>query len=497
MKNIRTLVWLSLIVLGFTSCRTIDKGSSLVKLRDDLDQAEQWRHTLPAEEKAAVKPKFPHVKTSKLKNGFTIMVVEDKRLPIAAVSLVTKNGSASDPLGKSGLGYLAANMLKEGTSALTSLELAEAFANLGTELTVAVNKDLTNMTAAVLSNKVDDVVSLFAAMLKSPRMASEDFDRVKRQHLSLLASQQGVLSYVAQTSFLLAAYGDKHPYAYPSAGMSDTVSKLTLNDVKAAHQRNFGPNASALVVVGDVTLEQVEKLAKAHFKKWKHKAFMLSAVKDPPLQKQMQTRLVARAHAPQTYLLLGQPAITQKDYDIAGLEVLQYIVAGAPVTSRLNAKLREEKGLTYGVSAGLSPLLGKGPFMVATSIQIPFGADALSDILVEFDRLRREPVSDTELKEAKNGLMLGFAERYTTVNKIANVLAEQFAYDLPPEHHEKIYDKMAQITTNDVMNLANRVLKKENLVAVAVGDLDAIEAPIAKADVGKVIIEREAAVTGP
>ncbi len=496
MKNMRIILWLSLISLIFSGCRTIDKkGAMLATMRDELDKKEQWRHTLPEENQVALKPAFPAVKTSKLKNGLTIMVVEDRRLPIASISLVTKNGSAKDPFGMSGLMHLTGLMLKEGTQTRTSLELAEDFANLGTEVSVTVGKDMANISAAVLSDKVDHVINYLGAMVKTPRMAIEDFERVKLQHQSLLASQQGVLSYVAQTSFLLAAYGEKHPYAYPSAGTVAAISKLNIEDIKKSHQANFGPNVAALIAVGDVSLEQIEALAKQHLGTWNRKATSLATVKDPPTTKRMQTRLVVRAHSPQTYLLLGQPVIAQKDKDLAALQVLQNIIAGAP-TSRLDAKLREEKGWTYGVSSGVSPLLGKGPIMIATSVQVPFGADALNEILRAFDQLQKEPVTGSELATAKNGLLHSFAGRFSTVGKVTASLAERFIYGLPANYDEVIFDKIAQVSAEDIMAVSKRVLKKDTIVAVAVGDLEAIEEPIAKSDVGNVTIERETMPAG-
>ena len=186
--------------------------------------------------------------------------------------------------------------------------------------------------------------------------------------------------------------------------------------------------------------------------------------------------------------------VKQKDHDLAIFNVLQSIIAGSPA-SRLDAKLREEKGWTYGVTSGINPLLGKGLMIVGTSVQIPFGVDALNEILHEFERLRKEPVTDAELTTAKNGLLRSFAARYSTIGKVASTMVEQFVYSLPANYDETIYDRIAKVSANDILAVSNRALKKENLVAVAVGDLEAMEAAIGKSDMGKVVIEREAKPT--
>ncbi len=490
MKKLHSIAWFSIISLMFTGCATVDKGKHITTLRDELDKAEQWRYTLPIENSSPEMPRFPAVKTKKLSNGLTLMVVEDNRLPIVSLNLVTKNGSARDPHGQAGLMNLMGEMLKEGTKNRTSMELAEDFANLGTEVSVSVNKDMTTISTGILSDKVEKVIGLLADMVKSPRMDEGDFERIKLQQQSYLTAQQGVLSHVANTNFLMAAYGPKHPYAYPSAGTIETITKLTIKDVKHSHRHNFAPNVAAVVAVGDVSLEQIEALAIKHFGKWHHKASSLTAIKNPPVHKHMQTRLIGRSFSSQTYLLLGQPAVKQKDHDLAALEVLSSIMTRSPM-SRLGEKLREEKGWTYGVHSFMHPRLGEGPFLIGSSIQTPFGADALNEILREFDVLRKEPVTAEELTIAKNGLLNSFSSRFSTVTKVADGLAKQFTYSLPAKHFENLYRQISAVTAKDVTKAANRVLKKETTTAVAVGDLEALEASITKMDVGTVTIERE------
>jgi zinc protease len=480
----------SLLLIFFSSCRSIDTRKQMEKVRDELDKKEAWRYDLPSAESAPVRPLFPKVQKSQLKNGLTVMVVEDHRLPIAQISLVTKNGSARDPIGQAGINNLTNLMLKEGTRKHSSLELAEAFANLGSEVNVSVDKDMGHVSSAVLSDKVDDALSLISSMVKEPRMQAEDFSRIKLLQQSLLSSHQGLSSYVAQTHFLMAAYGEKHPYAYPSAGTLKTISPVELKDIKKTHQANFGANISVLIVVGDVTLKQVEGWAQKYFGDWKKVAVPSGKIPAPAPINEMQTKLIDRKHSPQALIVLGQPAATQKDQDLPTLIVFQNILAGLP-TSRLDENLRERKGWTYGVSSQISPLLGKGPMLVSSSIQLPFAIDAINEIMMEFDRLKKSSVSDEELSSAKNGLLHSFADRYSTVGKIANILANQFIYALPNNSEEILYDKISEVTKDDLLKAANRVLKKEHMVAVAVGDVETMETPVAGINLGKVTIERE------
>jgi len=480
-------IWLCVVSLVLSSCSTLKHAPKANY--DELLAQENWRHELPSTQKEPVKPHFPKVLKSKLKNGLSILVVEDPRLPIVEITMAFKNGSALDPIGKAGLINLTANMLKEGTSALTSLDLAEAFANLGTEVRVGASKDMAYISSGVLSNKIKEALALISSMARDPRMSSEDFGRIKLQQEHAISADLANPSYLAQTRFLLTAYGPKHPYGYPSAGTNETLKNITLRDVKKSHTSNFGPNNAALVVVGDVTLQQIVHLAEINLGSWKK-------IKDPvrplpPLKKTstMQTVLVPKS-MPQTLLMIGQPAARQTDKDLATFEVFQNIIAGMP-TSRLGMNLRERRGWTYGVHSSLVPLRGLGPLLVTTSVQVPYGADALKEILAEFENIKKNPVTQEELSAAKNGLLNSFASRYTTHRKTASMVSENFVYGLARNADKNYYDRIAQVTPDKIMALAKKALPKDHMTAVAVGELEVMEIPLATMNVGRVTIDRD------
>jgi zinc protease len=410
-------------------------------------------------------------------------------LPIAQLSVVFKNGSSRDPMGKSGLVNLSAQMLKEGTAKMTSLELAEAFANLGTEISVNASKDYSSFSTAVLSDKTNAALSLLASMVEKPRFDSNDFARLKLQQKSTVSTDNADPNYLAQIKFLRSAYGDKHPYAYPSGGTLESIPKIELKDIKKTYQSYFGPNNAALIVVGDVSVAEVMESAQKYFGNWPKIKVPSLALNAPFPRKKMQTLLVEVANMPQTYLLVGQPAALRTDKDLASYEVFLNILARDP-TSRLNENLREQKGWTYGVKGVVNPLRGLGPLWISTSVQVPYGGEALQEILSELLKLQNTPVSDAELKSAKEGILHSFASRYSTVGKVASQAADLFIYDLPLNNDQVFYDKLANVSKEDIMAVAKKALKKDQMVAVAVGDLEAIETPLKTMDVGIVKVER-------
>lgn len=490
MKNfLSNLLMPAVILFSLAGCKSLDVNKQLAQKRDEIDKNEPWRYDRPEQTDAPDRPVFPIVTSTKLKNHVTVMVVEDHRLPIAVVNVVLKRGSAEDPRGLSGVMQLMGSMLKEGTKELTSLELAEAFANLGTEVSVTVNKDSIQISAPVLSDKIATVVGLIAGMIKHPRMEQEDFARVKLQHEGLLATNSTVLSYVAKTQFMEAAYGH-HPYGSPNAGSLSSIAGITLQDLIKAHKNNFAADHLAVTVVGDISLAELQKIAHKNFGDMSSSRQRSVALKDPAVHKQMITRIIERSPAPQAFLIVGRPLIAQKDRDLPILEVLQNILAGSPNT-RLGLNLREKKGWTYGVHGVVSPLRSKGPFLITTSVQLPYAADALDEILAELEKIRTELVTDDELVRAKNGILKSFASRYNTINKIAGSIADEYVYGLPSNYDEKFFDSVAKVTAKDILQFANKYLGKNTLTAIAVGELDALEAGMTKSNLGRLTIERD------
>jgi zinc protease len=483
------LCLLALTTLVLNGCKTVSQAPTA-----PAADAEAWRAELPFKETQPTPPAFPQILTDKLSNGLQIYVVQDARLPIAQVQLTFKNGSAADPAKKAGLLYVTALMLNEGAGPHSSLGLSEEFANLGTSVSVGAGKDSAYIAAAALSDKVPKLVELIALMAKAPLFNQEDYNRVVAQHLNTLISKQALPAYVAQENFLKAAYGENHPYGHATMGTMASVNAMTLADIKSIHKTHFGPNNAGLIVVGDVTLDDVKSLAQAHLGSWKNVAKVVPVAKTLKPSTSMQTVLAARSSSPQSYILVGRPLVVQGDPMLPSYEVLGQILGSSSPSSRLGINLRERKGWTYGVQNFAMPLHGPGPMMIGTSIQVPFGSDAIGEILKEFEKIKTEIVTEKELNAVKNNLLRSFNDHYSTIGKVASEVETNFLYNLPTDYAQNYYARLEKVSADDILKAANKVFEMKNLVAVAVGDPETMEAGLSKMNVGKVTVVKEEAV---
>lgn len=465
--------------LCMPACVSINKNKLMNAQRDALDKEEQWRYEIPTHESKHQKPIFPEIIKKELSNGLNVFVLPDHKLPIATITVTFKSGSRFDKKNKAGTFVLLGLMLKEGTKNLSSLELAESFANLGSELSVTTYLDKIIVSADVMSQNIPQVIDLISDVVQNPKFLDEDFTRVKLTLINNLQSMESVPAYLARKEFSKAAYGNEHPYSNSIINNPKDLELVTLDDIKAAHAEHFGANNAALIAVGDVDFAILKENSQKLFT-WSKKVNDSQIIKDPISPKSMQTILVSQAKTPQTYLFVGQlgPSINNQKAR-ASLDILQTIAASIP-TSRLGANLREAKGWTYGVQSEFTPLLSRSIFGFSTSIQVPYGVDALVEMQKEFEKLQTTMVSEEELSSAKSSVLMSFNTLYETLSSSSLAISNKFVYGKELNYESKYYDEINAITQADVMQAAKEYLAKDNMVVVAVGDTEVMSVPLKK-----------------
>lgn len=465
--------------LCMPACVSINKNKLINAQRDALDKEEQWRYDVPINETKSQKPIFPQIIKKQLSNGLSVFVLPNNNLPIATISVAFKSGSRFDKKNKAGMFVLLGLMLKEGTKNLSSLELAESFANLGSELSVSTYLDKIIVSADVMSQNIPQVIDLISDVVQNPKFLDEDFTRVKLTLINSLESMQSVPSYVARREFFKVAYGDEHPYSNSIINNPKDLELVTLDDIKAAHTEHFGANNAALIAVGDVDFASLKKNSQKLFT-WSKKVNNSQVIKDPKLATSMQTVLIPQARTPQTYLFVGQLGPSLNDEKArASLDILQTIAASMP-TSRLGANLREAKGWSYGVQSEFTPLLSRSVFAFNTSIQVPYGVDALVEMQKEFEKLQTTMVSEEELKSAKSSVLMSFNTLYETLSSSSLAISNKFVYDKDLNYESKYYDEISNITQADVMKAAKEYLSNSHMIAIAVGESEVMAVPLKK-----------------
>lgn len=446
---------------------------------------EAWRAQRP---RAGPVPAFtlPIFQKAELKNGMTLYVVEEHGLPMITAAVLVRAGSAQENPKDAGLALLTYDLLDEGAGALNNLGLANAFGALGTEVAIDSSRELGVVRVQLLKKHADAGLDLLATMVRKPTFAPADFERVRGQHVDRLKEREGDAGQVAAALTSSLVFGADHPYGHDDEGSAATLQKLSVTKIKKFWAENAGPKNAALLLIGDITLEEAKALADKHLGKWSGSAKASKAPADPKARSAMTLALVDVPGAPQTAVRVARAAMARGDPEEAPMIVFNDILGGS-FSSRLNLKLREEKGWTYGAFTGSDRRKGKGPFGVFTDVETASTADALGEILLQLESMKTG-VSDDELARAKEGYVKSMPGWLGLPSAQVGAAGNLFAYDLPADYYAKLVEGVSATTGDAVKKMAERVLVKEDLVVVLVGDRATIEPKLQEKALGAWVV---------
>jgi zinc protease len=434
---------------------------------------------------------FPAIARHTLANGLAVRTIEHRSAPVITFVLQVEGGAGADPAGRHGLAAVVADMVDEGTGLLSAIDLSDALARLGAEYDVDVGPDVTMFTLTTLTRFALRGGSLLAAMVTRPSLRDSDFTRVRQLRLDRLRQLKDLPPAVAERALVRLLY-DGHPYGHLSIGTDAALQRLSLEDVAAFHLGTFRPSSATLVVAGAMGHEELRRAAEDAFGAWADApgaalpARVDAADVDPPAGVHARLAIVPRERAAQSELRIALLAARRSTPDYPALLVMNAALGGQFV-SRVNLKLREEKGYTYGARTGFDWRRGISPFVLQASVHTASTADAIRDSIAEIEAVRgARPLSERELGLAKASLTKGYPRSFETAQQVARSVAQLALYDLPDTYFEAFVPRVNVVTGADVASAAERYLDPARLTTLVVGDHSAIAESLAGLTAGAV-----------
>jgi zinc protease len=432
---------------------------------------------------------FPKFETATMTNGVKVILAERHDVPQVTVSMVLDTGYPAD-LGtmKDGLSGVTANMLDEGTTTRSALDIADEVDRLGAYVGASGGGETSNVEFSALTPTLDQVMAIWADVLRNPAFKEADFKRIQSQTVQGLEAQLRNPGQVGQRVMSRVLWGDNHPYGRLLTPAE--LSALTPADAAAFHKAWYGPNNATIYVVGDTTLAEITPKLEAALAGWANAPNQRAATPAVPRQTKPSVYIVDRPNSQQSTILVGsvQPARDpSKDTPTSAFSAL----FGGNFTSRLNMNLREDKGWSYGASSSFQNSATKGPraFLVNAPVQTDQTKNALAEIRKELaDVVGRRPPTPAELNTQRTNTLLGMGSRWETSNAVINSLIEIERVGLPADYWEKYADTYRAVTPADVQAMAKQVIPDQNQVWVIVGDRAKIEAGVRELNLGEVHI---------
>lgn len=417
---------------------------------------------------------FPPIDHRAIGPGVQAWTVTRSDVPVVAVELMIPGGSASDPSDRRGLTALMADLLDEGTTTRTALELHEALARLGAELDTDVGSDTTVLSLLTLSRHFDSALELLADVLRRPRFDAHDFARVRDTRVSRIRQMRDLPGALADRALSRELYGD-HPYAHTPVGDETSLAATARDEVERHHRERFGLRGLHVVVSGDVERDRALDVVSHH---------LAAATPVVPLGRDVpDARAEGRGHR---IVLVDRPGAVQSEVRVGRIAVarrtphyfqliLANAVLGGQFMSRLTTNLRETKGYTYGVRSAFDFRRGAGPFVVATSVQTDATADTVSEILRELHELGgARPATDDELARAKASLTRGYPRGFETAEQVARGALMLATHDLPLDYFSRFADHVRAVTIDAVTEVARTYLDPSDMQVVVVGDAEKV-----------------------
>lgn len=431
--------------------------------------------------------RFPHFETRILSNGLRLMVAPMPAYPVVTTLAVVEAGATRDPRDFEGLAQLVTRGLSEGTRDMNALELTTRLEMLGTTLDTGADWDSAIVQLTALRSRVEDALAVLAEVLRYPAFPEHELERLRAERRADLAQLRTEPRGLSDVFFSRLLFDASSRFARLAGGDERSIERLSREAVVSYHATYYRPDATALMMVGDIDMETAVRIASAHFGDWSGKA---PPVTEPPAaQRHAEPRvhLVHKADAPQSEVRVGHVAIPRFHPDYFPVVVMNAILGGL-FSSRLNLNLREAHAYTYGAHSAFDWRRAASPFEISTAVETAVTADALWEIVAEFTRIREAPVSEAELSLAISYLVGVFPIRFETTAEVAGGLANVEIFRLPSNYFDTYRERVMAVTADEVLRVARAHLDPSRLQVVVVGDAEAIREPIAALGLGAITV---------
>ncbi len=426
--------------------------------------------------------KFPTVQKTELSNGLKVYVAERKSVPVVNFSLLVDAGFAADQSGIPGTASLAMSMMDEGTKTKDALQITEELQNLGATLNTSANLDMATVSLSALKSNLDPSLAIFSDVILNPSFPENELERLRKQKMIQIQQEKASPLQMGLRVVPRLIYGENHAYGLPfsGSGYESTIMKITKNDLEKFHNTWFKPNNSAMVVVGDITLDEAKAKLEKLFKGWKSGDVPGKNIGEVSLPLKSVIYLMDRPGSQSSIIFGAQVAPPSGDKDNIAIEAMNDIIGGT-FTSRINMNLREAKHWSYGSGSFISGAKGQRPYFFYGLVQTDKTSESVAEILRETtEYITTKPATEEEYEKTIKQSVLSLPGSWETNAAVSASLSNVVRYNLDDNYYVTYPAQIKNLTLDEIRTTAARVIKPNNLVWVVVGDKSKYEEGIEK-----------------
>lgn len=414
-----------------------------------------------------------------LGNGTELLLMEKHDVPLIAIDARIRGGSLADQEGLEGTASLLSELMQKGAGTRDAKSFAETVDGAGGTLEAGSSLSAIEISAEFLSRDADLMLELVSDVLLRPRLAKEEFDKVKTQAIqSQAAAKDG------DPRGLINTYGyaylfQNHPYGRPSDGDETSLNRISLDALNAFYRTQLGADRLIIAVVGDFNSKAMKTKLQKTFGDWRKAAGSLPAVSAMQKQTGRRVLLVDKPGATQTYFWLANVGVNRADPERPA-QTLVNTVFGGRFTSMLNTELRINSGLSYGASSGLDRLNQPGAVRISSYTRTDATVQAIDLAMTTLDRLHKDGISAEMETSAKNYVLGQFPPTLETNPQMAAKLSELSLYGLDRAEVDAYAESIRRTTAAQLNDAIAVYPGSKDLVIVLIGDAAKIRDSVRK-----------------
>ena len=437
----------------------------------------------------------PRATRTVLENGMVIYLLPDSDIPLVGIRALVRTGELYVDGERAGLASLTGHVMRTGgAGSLKPEEIDEKLEYVGADLSVGIGYDAGSASLSVLRKDLDLGLEIFSDVLMRPSFSPEKIGLRKKQVEEEIRREGDVPFQILAREFRKILYGD-HPYGRRVSGDSETLARLTREDLLEFHSAYFHPNNVILAVSGDFQEEEMLAKLKKAFGGWKSSPVGFPI--PPPIEKRFFRSVnLAPKEINQSSIRIGHFGTTWTDPDYFPITVMNYLLGGGDFTSRLVKSVRSDGGLAYYVGSAFVDRRETGFFAADCQTKSGSTVRAAALIMETMEGMKEGEVSPEELTTARDAYVNAFVFRFATSGMIVDQLAEYEYRGLPGDFLETYVEKIKSVTAAGVLRAARRYLHPEKSVIVVVGDESAFDSPLTSLGDVTVLDGREAEAGG-
>lgn len=431
---------------------------------------------------------FTSFERSNLKNGLEVIVATRDTIPAVNISMLFDAGYAADQFALPGTSTMTMAMLDEGTRKRDALQISDELDRLGASIGTGSGIDSSRVTLSALTENLDASLALYADVVLNPSFPDSELERLRKAMLAQIQQEKTRPVSLALRIFPSLLYGEGHAYALPltGSGTEESVRGITRDSLVAYHDTWFKPNNATMIIVGNTTMSAIKPKLEKLFAGWKPGTVPTKNIADVALPPDERVYIIDRPGSEQSIIFAGNVAPAVGDGNEIAIETMNEIFGGS-FTSRINMNLREDKNWSYGAQSLLLDTRGQRPFIVYAPVQTDKTMESIAEIRRELtEYLGDSPATEEEMDKVKANNTLSLPGRWETGAAVLRDIGEIVSFDLPDNYWDTYASSVRNLTTEQVDNAADEIIKPANMIWVVVGDRSKIESAIRDLEIGPI-----------